>query len=339
MAAVDVFFGPDLDPLFPLGPWGTLSFCDFGFANTAQAPVPPPLPDVLSLSPPVGPTTGGTEITILGTGLSLAPCEGVLTVIDPLFWTLINTGSGHITALPTAEYELDTGLTVNSRAGLRTTDSATAIDVRATFRTRLSDLRIAPSTGLGTLALIVSTTPGSETDFRLELERVPAGRRLRMRVRQNGQITADQFLSLGVITDGGVVLRILRTASRVLIFVNGAVVIDATWVATSAVTEISVANHASIVSRAVVRMRDHRRNPVVIFEAEPMRDFSFLSNTRIIGPSPPHKIPGVVDVTVTTCSGTDILLDVFTYVLPDLLYLRDATRRMTQIVDSTVRRP
>ena len=114
--------------------------------------------------------------------------------------------------------DADTGATAASVAGLRTVETPQNVDVQATFVTTDAEIPFATSeVTIAELSLVVSDTPGDETDFSVRIISNPSFRSLAIRARQNGAVSIDQQQAIATFVRGRTitaVLRLLRSGNK-----------------------------------------------------------------------------------------------------------------------------
>ena len=253
-----------------------------------------------------GLTTGNEPIILLGSALDMSSCTPDFTdgTIDPGFWTDISTNSGEVLeVVATQSLRLNTGVTPNSVAGVRTVELAADLDIEVAAVSLVADPTV---TAAFELALYVSST----TDFRLI---VGANGSITMQVQENGNFTFNQQIAT---TGGSPQFRLLRVDSTVFVFLGGTLVTTAAWVATDCNIELLAENNPTATSQAATRVSQYLRRPVVVFDTTPLTDIEVISPDQALATTPARNLPGAIDVRLTGCTTTtDTIADAFTYEL------------------------
>lgn len=278
-----------------------------------------------------GTADGGSELTLIGSELDMSGLHDPFDdgVIDPGFWTVIDSGSGQTNEDGFAHVlRMVTGTTAGSIAGLRTVATSESIDVEVTFagagRVGVQG-RIAPGAltlyvGPGTIATLAQQVSGNTTGYR-------------MLVQVSGKTTFDQFVPNAALVS---TFRLQRVGSTLRFYVGGSFIVAASWVADVASVQLSAANDAALTSEASCTILNYLRKPVIVVGEEPATVIYARSGRVVaVAPEAPHNAPAVVPVTITGRSGIGIELDdPFVYTLGDRASI---SRRMTLLTDSTLR--
>ena len=279
--------------------------------------------------PDTGLTTGGEPLTLLGSALDMSACTPDLSdgTLDPGFWTDLSTNSGEVLEVPaTRSLRLNTGLTPNSIAGLRTVEFASDVDIAVRASVLIADPVIQSPFEL---ALFVS----ADTDFRILVQ----GDLIVLRVRENGQTLFEQPIAT---TAGNPQVRLLRVAENVLVFLGGAIITQASWVTTNCQIEFIAQNNATAESQAATQITQYVRRPVVVFDETPLTGIEVVGDRQALAETPARKLPGPIDVRVTGCDTlSDTLTNAFTYILdpalPSVFHIPTGAR-LTAISDPVV---
>ena len=276
-----------------------------------------------------GTTRGGDELILFGSGLDMSNCTPTYVngTLNAGFWTDLSTNSGSVVENATAEaFQLSTGFTPNSVAGIRSTGVAGNLDIEILASSLTADSIIQSA---AELALYVS----AGTDFRL----TALNGRIKLTVRENGMTNFDQVIAT---TGGRPQLRLLRVDNIVYVILGGKLITQASWVSTNCQIEIQTRNNTLRASQSVLRVSQYTRRPVVVFGDNPITDMIVINQDQAVATTPAKKIPGVVDIKLTGCSTTtDTLSSAFTYFLdPELprVFNIPLGPRMTAISDSAV---
>jgi hypothetical protein len=261
------------------------------------------------ISRTLGVTTGGENVTLFGSALDMTTCTPDFTdaTLDPGFWTDLSSGSGEVLEVAASQaLRLNTGVTAGSVAGVRTVQVASDVDVEVQAVVLVEDPLVQSAFEL---ALYVS----ADTDFRIS---VLAGE-VTLTVRENAQTLFNQVIAT---TGGSPQIRLLRVDENVFVFLGGALVTTASWVATDAQVELRARNSATSASQVATRVTRYLRRPVVVFADQPLTNIEVVSPDQALAVTPARNLPGPVDVRLTGCETTkDTIPSAFRYFLDPAL--------------------
>lgn len=286
----------------------------------------------------VGPTSGGHIVTILAPGLDMNNRSDSFSdgVFNGALWSASVTGSGRLVehaGFPTGTLQLSTGEALGSSAIMRSVDPQERSDASVDLRFSLVDLRNGVSTVSAWLGVYISTS----TFFRASVEFSKSAPVLRFTLSANGtqRIDAMPLTRMSSI----VRLRVLRSAERVFVYMNDALVYTRTWTTGLGYIEIGSANDATSISAITTLITRFVRNPVILFGTEPMKEILSKTRGRITGRTPPQTQAGEVLVHVDM-TGAEYDLEE-TYEYQNTVDFRDVGQagsyRLVVTSDSTVR--
>lgn len=282
-----------------------------------------------SITPNTGLTTGGEPLILFGSALDMSACTPDFSdgSLDPGFWTDLSTNSGEVLEVPAIQaLRLNTGLTPNSIAGVRTVGFASDVDIEVLATVLIADPIIEAAFEL---ALYVS----ADTDFRI----IVLGDLVTLQVRENAQTLFDLPIAT---TGGNPQIRLRRVDDNVFVFLGGALITQASWVSTNCQIELIARNNATNESQAATRVSRFLRRPVVVFGENPLTGIEVVGTNQALAETPARNLPGPVDVRVTGCNTVgDTINAGFTYILdpalPRVFNIPDGAR-LTAISDPVV---
>ena len=266
-----------------------------------------------------GPTTGGQQVFIIAPELDMAELEDHFEtgIVDPTLWNIVTTGSGRVTATPPSpntgeargQLHLRTGLSSNSSAIVRSVDRSSRTDFEAgcSLATVLRNGSSLVEFGVGLYA-------SGSTFFRLSVVLSRDSASLVFLGQENGSISTS--VSLPIRRPQDVSLRLLRVDNRVLCFMNHQLFLDTLWTNVPASVEMLAANDPTVQSSLSVSVREYTRNPVILFDDQPVTVLLNKSKNRADCLTPPHRNAGLVTIHVTNVGSTFDVGNQYLYVDP-----------------------
>ena len=292
------------------------------------------------LIPETGTFLGGDTFRYISAGMAVPGDTFASGTLSPSLWTSAVAGSGVVQIVgssgPRGVLQLRTGATAGSSARIRSTDAVPYSDAEISFN--LSSVVTTPTTRhiRGTLGLYQD----ANNLFRFALETDAYGvAQLKILGLVSGQAVVNTTLLTAFIPIGGTAtLRILRVASRVLLFVGSTKIYETAWSsAPTASVEIGLENASSATSSATMSVLQYTRRPVVLFGTEPVTNFSYVSDSVVDGVTPAvSPDTETVDIRVYS-TALQTFLDAWTYSVPEELIGVGAGLQIVN--DTTLRNP
>lgn len=260
-----------------------------------------------------GDIDGGTSVVLIGSVLDMSTVADSFddSVIGAL-WTPINTGSGSTLEIGGERVvRLDSGMTANSRAGLRTVGTVGAIDVTITIRPEIIALPVGGTVRSASVALAV--TPGVN-ELRLDVESSRDASILRITRLQGGVVALNNEVRIANETrPGPMTFRLVRATTAVIAYLNGEAIVSVPFGSTAATFEFSVTNDVALASRVRSAAFSYERSPIVTFGDIAVDAFLSRTAERVVVSTPRQALPGAVDITVVGAATTESIVDGFEY--------------------------
>lgn len=274
-----------------------------------------------------GPTTGGQVVFILAPGADMESVEDTFetSTIDATRWTTSTTGSALALDRPAAngdtrgQLQLVTGRTPGSSAVIRSKPVSPSAMLSADPARMDVGATAALQPRLFGGGAMVAFTLGlyiSETTYcRLSVSSSSSSSAtLHVLAVENGMTSIDFETVMSSVSLADVELRILKVDSQVYTFVNGHEFLDLIWTSKPALVEMRADNDLIIPSSITASVTKYTRNPVILFDDQPVRQVLSKSKGRVNILTPPHTKSGVVPVHFTNSATTFDVADTYEYV-------------------------
>lgn len=283
-------------------------------------PVPPPADSVDWLAGFEGPIDGGTDLSLVSTTLFDFTAEEdtfTTSILTPLWTDASSGGAVHPTANGLWLVARGTGA-ASQDARLRTVATVDEVDLEfAMSATVATDMRRTPELHAPVLAEVGLYV---DADTRVRCRWRP-GNRLEVLATRDGV----ELARAETVTDRPRTARLVRAASRTLVYANGARVADVEWSAAAANIEVAAVSGPTGELRDRVRLllQGYRRRPVFVFGDALAPDFKLSDTQRQVIISPPYPRPATVDLVCYGAGSASVTLtDAFRYTLGSRTPLR-----------------
>ena len=300
-----------------------------------------------SINPDEGPSIGGNEYIITGSGFSNTAndddFEGV--VLDALLWTDISAGTG-VLATNSPHLLLQTGTTASSICGVETV--STFLDFQGEIRVVIPTITAYPSSSVELIHYSMYVDVNNHVDMVVTVGSTSGTMSLTCSVTVGGSVV-DTYTTTSI-SSGLKAFKILRYNSRVYCYMNNELLLDSRrFVATAAYYRIYNNNLSATYNVSTV-VESFMEVPYVVFGTQIDAEPTVVSDFRIRGLVPASiddkdqeaAYKGLVNVYVISGSSTAFSLNAYEYYYLDTFTAIDSDQedvRLSVISDSQVVTP